>query len=146
MSTLSSFVLDRVWAREGAAGRLVWLALQPLAGLFGIGVRLRRGAYRIGLLRAVKAPIPVISVGNLTVGGVGKTPFALWLAEELLARGRRPAVVLRGYGGSARRPTVVARGGEVLTTVSIAGDEAVMLGKRFRGVVIVSRRRAEGHP
>jgi tetraacyldisaccharide 4'-kinase len=143
-SRLTSFLRERVWPRRGVAGTLAWVALRPLATLFGVGVRLRLGAYRLGVLRTAHATVPVVSVGNLVVGGAGKTPMTLWLAQALQGRGWRPAIVLRGYGGAARGPTVVADGGAVQATVAQVGDEAVMLGKRFSGVVAVSRRRAEG--
>src|SRR5262249_43040387 len=119
-------------------------ALLPASVVFGVLVRLRRAAYAVGLRRAASADIPVVSVGNLSVGGTGKTPFALWLAEELHQRGWKVAIVLRGYGGSDGGPSVVGRGGEALTSVAVAGDEAVMLAKRFEGVVITARERAAG--
>ena len=102
--------LEAVWERRGAAGQAGALALRPLSGLFGLGVGARGLAYRLGVLRARRAPVPVISVGNLAVGGTGKTPMTLWLACELRARGAKPAIVSRGYGGSARGVTVVSRG------------------------------------
>jgi len=144
VSGLKSFVRQRVWAREGIDGKLAWMALWPLSVLFGVAIRLRSGAYAIGIFRAAKAALPVVSVGNLSVGGAGKTPFSLWLAGELQRRGRHPAIVLRGYGGSARQATVVASEGSVLTTVEAVGDEAIMLGRRFSGVVVAARRRSEG--
>jgi tetraacyldisaccharide 4'-kinase len=79
--------------------RLVRTALAPAAAAFGAGVAIRNTLYDDGLLRVHAPPIPTISVGNLTVGGTGKTPIASFLAQELLRGGRRPAIVLRGYGG-----------------------------------------------
>jgi tetraacyldisaccharide 4'-kinase len=95
-------------------------------------------------LPARTAPIPVVSVGNLTVGGSGKTPLALWLAEELRLRGWRAAIVLRGYGGAAAGPLVAGRDQAALASVADAGDEAVMLAKRFGGMVVVARDRLAG--
>jgi tetraacyldisaccharide 4'-kinase len=74
------------------------LLLAPAERLFAAVVATRNGAYDRGLLAAERAAIPVVSVGNLTVGGVGKTPIAAWIARRLLGWGLGPAVVLRGYG------------------------------------------------
>jgi tetraacyldisaccharide 4'-kinase len=142
--TAVAWVRERVWRRRGPLGLVLWLSLWPLSLVFGAVVRLRRTAYAVGLGRPARAAIPVVSVGNLTVGGTGKTPFALWLAEQLQARGWRPAIVLRGYRGSEAGPLLVGRDGEVVATVSAAGDEAVMLAKRFSGVVVTARARAAG--
>jgi tetraacyldisaccharide 4'-kinase len=86
---------ERLWA--GQQSRLARLLLAPLAALFGLGVRLRNYLYDVRLLPVTTVPVPVLSVGNLTVGGSGKTPFAGWLVAELQERGRRPAVLHGGY-------------------------------------------------
>lgn len=144
MSTLSQTIRDVVWERRGVAGRIGRLALQPLAALFAVGVGLRDLGYRSGLLRSHVAGLPVVSVGNLTVGGTGKTPLTLWLARRLAARGYRVAILSRGYRGSATAPTVVSRGDGLEVPVELVGDEAAMLAKCFAGPVLVSRRRAAG--
>jgi tetraacyldisaccharide 4'-kinase len=74
-------------------------ALSPLALGYGAVVRLRNALYDTGALDARETAVPTVSVGNLSVGGTGKTPLASWAATELAARGHRPALVLRGYGG-----------------------------------------------
>jgi tetraacyldisaccharide 4'-kinase len=76
--------------------------LQPLGLLYGTVMRLRTGFYEYGLLRSRRLPGAVISVGNLTVGGTGKTPMVLWIAERLAAEGHRPAILTRGYRGLGR--------------------------------------------
>ena len=126
--------------------------LAPLGWLFGGVVRLRNSAYDRGLLAIRHLPVPVVSVGNLTVGGTGKTPLVAALARRLAARGRRPAVVLRGYGGrNARRPggpaLLVSRGkpGHLLADVDQAGDEALLLATILADVpVVVSAQRYHG--
>jgi tetraacyldisaccharide 4'-kinase len=78
---------------------LVRTALTPAAAVFGAGVAVRNRLYDSGVMAIHETAIPTISVGNLTVGGTGKTPIASYLAEQLRARGRQPAIVLRGYRG-----------------------------------------------
>jgi len=103
------------WQRDGLPARL----LAPLGQMFGRAGRLRR---RWTVAR--RAPLPVICVGNLTVGGAGKTPVALALAERLLARGERPHFVTRGYGGRARGPLQVD---PARHDCALVGDEALLL-------------------
>jgi tetraacyldisaccharide 4'-kinase len=141
--TLSERVRDTVWTRRGVAGQLGYLALRPLSSLFGLGVGLRGLGYRIGVLRTRRAPIPVVSVGNLAVGGTGKTPFTLWLARALAERGVRVAIVSRGYGGSASGVTVVSRGDGPEAEPEQVGDEPVMMAKGFAGPVITAARRID---
>lgn len=136
-------VRDVVWARRGAAGGAAWVALLPFSWLFGLGVALRNAAYRTGVFKCERAGAAVVSVGNLTVGGTGKTPLALWLARDLAADGTKVALVLRGYGGDAAGVTVVSDGGAVQASVEDAGDEAVMLAKCFNGAVLTARRRID---
>ncbi len=71
--------------------------LLPFSALYGGGVAVRNFGYDSGLLSVKKLPVPVISVGNISVGGSGKTPFVMLLVEKLLASGKKPAVLSRGY-------------------------------------------------
>ena len=108
----------------------------------------RAEAYRAGLLQREKAPIAVISVGNLVLGGSGKTPFVIYLAEMMLRRGLKPAVVSRGYRGSNRAPYLVVSDGVSngpLVDSSVSGDEPFLIASRLPSVpVLVGRRRI--HP
>lgn len=90
--------LESAWYGNG---RVPWWSW-PLAALYGGVVRLRGAFYRRGWLRAIRLPAPVIVIGNLSVGGTGKTPLTVAVAAELRVRGYRPGVVSRGYGGSQR--------------------------------------------
>jgi len=113
----------------------LWLA--PLSGLYGVLMSLRGLLYRIGLRHRVKVDVPVVVVGNLTVGGTGKTPLVAWLAGHLAASGLRVAIVSRGYGGRARgvtRVTVHSRPSEV-------GDEPLLLARRAQATVFIGRDR-----
>jgi tetraacyldisaccharide 4'-kinase len=94
----SRTLADRLWYGDGALASVSRIALAPLERLFGGVVGARDILYDAGWLPARETPIPVVSVGNLTVGGTGKTPIAAWIARELEARGAHPALILRGYG------------------------------------------------
>lgn len=141
---LAQQVQRTVWQKRGVAGRLTHAALLPLSLLFGVGVSVRNFGFRTGLLRTHTPGLPVISVGNLAVGGTGKTPFTLWLSRELRRRGLRVGIVLRGYKGRGSRVVVVSRGDGPQAAPEQVGDEAVMLAKCFPGPVITARRRLEG--
>ncbi len=98
MSTMRAW-LRRLWSGEaGASGVIASAVLFPLELLYSAAVRMRNRAYDLGVLPISEPPIPVISVGNLAVGGTGKTPLAGWLVSHLQDMGHRPALVTRGYG------------------------------------------------
>lgn len=91
--------LARWWAGEsGALGDLLRLLTLPLEGVYRAAIGARNLAYDAGLMPIVRLPVPVVSVGNLAVGGAGKTPVAAWIAAQLVARGHRPAMLHGGYG------------------------------------------------
>ncbi len=125
---------ERHWYRRS------WLslALAPLALVFGAGVRARRFAFRAGWRRVERLPVPVVVVGNLVVGGTGKTPLVLWLVDALRARGFLPGVVSRGYRGANAVPQAVAPGG----SAERFGDEPVLLAERSAAPVWIGRDRA----
>lgn len=131
----------KVWHRHGTGGRLAWLACLPLSVGFRAAVGVRNRLYAAGLLPCTRVAAAVVSVGNLTVGGTGKTPFVLWLAHALQARGHRVALVSRGHAGRERGVTLVGTGGRVEAGPDDVGDEAVMLARRFSGAVVVGRDR-----
>ncbi|HEV2130701.1 MAG TPA: tetraacyldisaccharide 4'-kinase [Longimicrobiaceae bacterium] len=91
--------IPRWWAGEGGVlGGVLDVALLPAEGLYRGIVALRNLGYERGGLRVVPSPLPVVSIGNISVGGAGKTPFAAWVARWYEEAGLRPAIVLRGYG------------------------------------------------
>jgi tetraacyldisaccharide 4'-kinase len=106
------------------------------AGLYGLGARGRRELYGRGLLRARRLPAPVVSVGNLTVGGTGKTPVTACLARELRRAGKRVAILSRGYGGQRREVTRVSDGERVLARPPAVGEEAYWLARALPGAAV----------
>lgn len=118
----------------------LWKALfWPPSLLYGAAVRLRARAYRRGFLETVRLPAPVFCIGNLTVGGTGKTPGVIWLTERLVKKGRKPAVITRGYGArSGGGVRVVSDGKGVLLPVDQAGDEPWLLSRRLPGVPVLA--------
>ncbi len=132
---------QKIWTRQGVLGVLGWLAAVPLSILFSFVVQVRNFLYEKGILRSEQLPLPTISVGNLTVGGTGKTPFVLWLARLLHAQHHRVAILSRGYKGQNKGVTTVGTDGRAQATPGEVGDEAVMLARTFSGVVLAGRDR-----
>ena len=114
------------------------LVLSPLSALYGAAVRTRLAAYERGLLRTARLPKPVISVGNITVGGTGKTPLVKWICRELAERGQKVCVLSRGYGREkASKRVVVSDGTAILATEPEAGDEPLLLAQQLLGSAAV---------
>jgi len=126
--------LEYFWYRI----RPAHLLLIPLSLLFAAATALRRWLYRAGVLHTDPLPVPLVVVGNITVGGTGKTPCVLWLVDRLVEHGYRPAIVTRGYGGSERLQEVRPD-----SSPASAGDEAILLARRSGVPVLVCRNRAQ---
>jgi tetraacyldisaccharide 4'-kinase len=132
--------IESQWARIGPAAIL----LLPLTAAFAAVTFARRALYRAGLLKAWRARVPVVVVGNITVGGSGKTPLVIAIVECLRAAGMSPGVVSRGYGAvppSAEDPLGVVRVFPGITTPERAGDEPVLIAERCGVPVFVSTDR-----
>ena len=112
--------------------------LMPLSVVFGVVAALRRGLFRWGIKKAVQVPVPVVVVGNLIVGGAGKTPATLALVEGLKRKGWHPGIVSRGYGGASEVAAVHTH-----SDPAIVGDEPVLLAWRSGVPVFVGRQRAQ---
>lgn len=131
-STLES-TLTRAWLRRGPLAIL----LLPVALLFGLLSRLRRLLFRRGLKKAERLPVPVIVVGNIFIGGTGKTPLTIWLADNLRAAGLRPGVISRGHGGQEGAALAVTPQSDPRDV----GDEPLLIAARAGCPVVVGRRR-----
>jgi tetraacyldisaccharide 4'-kinase len=110
------------------------------AALYWGVTRLRGSLYDLGIFRSYRSRIPVISIGNVTVGGNGKTPLALYLAAELAARGWRPVILSRGYGGRFKGPQRVS----ATNRVEDVGDEPLLMAQTGDSPVYIARSRAAG--
>jgi tetraacyldisaccharide 4'-kinase len=116
----------------------------PLSALYGKALGVRARWYASGRLESHALPRPSISVGNLTFGGTGKTPFVEFLARRLRFEGWRPAILSRGYGRRSRGVVVVGAGDGALVSADEGGDEPVALARATSGVfVVVAERRVE---
>jgi tetraacyldisaccharide 4'-kinase len=125
--------LNKFW--YGGVSPPWWM--RPLSGLYAGISSLRRSAYALHLARSTRLSCPVVVVGNLTVGGTGKTPLVSWLAGQLIELGFKPGVVTRGYGGSNRAARIV----QASDNSDKVGDEAILLARRSRVPVATGRNR-----
>lgn len=122
--------------------RMAFRIGRPLTPLYAGMMRLRAEAYERGWLARERLPVPVVSIGNLTMGGTGKTPMVIQVVRQLQALGRRPAVVSRGYGGRAGGSVnLVSDGERILLAAAEAGDEPRLLAESLPGVAVVTGAR-----
>ena len=111
-----------------------------LSMLYGLGTRARNALYDRGILRVHRVGVPVLSVGNLTAGGSGKTPLVLALVDQVRLLGWSPVVLSRGYGGTLRGPHLV----QARDRPELVGDEPLMMARRDRCPVVIARDRVLG--
>ncbi|UDG81468.1 Tetraacyldisaccharide 4'-kinase [Candidatus Profftia lariciata] len=129
-------MIERIWFGKSC----IYLFLLPFSFLYGLISCIRKFCYRVSWLQSWRAPCPVIVVGNLTVGGSGKTPIVIWLVEQLQAKGLRIGVVSRGYGGySEHYPILLNKN----TSTDQAGDEPVLIYQRTHAIVAVAPKRSD---
>ncbi len=126
--------LLRVWSTRGVAA----CALFPVSLVFRLLTALRRSAYACGLLKSARLPVPVIVVGNIFIGGTGKTPLTIWLVQALQQAGFRPGVISRGYGAKNSAPCIV----NAMSIASEVGDEPMLIALHAQVPVMVGRNRA----
>ncbi len=123
----------------------VFAVLKFISLFYSLIVRARVWFYQKNIFEVRRLPVPVISVGNLTLGGTGKTPMTIWVAQKLLANGRQPAILSRGYQAKTRKQIeIVSDGNNILIGPELSGDEPAMMARRLKGVpVIISKDRYE---
>jgi tetraacyldisaccharide 4'-kinase len=119
--------------------------LSLISKIYGWGIKLRSAMYDLGLIRQKKLPCRVVSIGNLSVGGTGKTPMTVYLAQMLQGLGLKPAVVSRGYKGDLEKTGgVISDGEKLFADAQKAGDEPFMMAQILKGIpVLVGRNRFE---
>lgn len=128
------------WLQKQWTGYSIWhFVLLPFSVIFLTLITVRKCLFRWGVLSSTKLPVPVIVVGNITLGGTGKTPLVIWLVEQLLTSGLKPGIISRGYGGSVSDDLEVFAD----SSPNRVGDEPLLLTKRTQAPVFVGANRAE---
>ena len=127
-------VLLTAWQRRGVIACLLW----PLSFIFNLLIVTRLALYALGIFRITILPVPVIVVGNIFVGGTGKTPLVIWIIQLLQEQGWKPAVISRGYGSSAQQVRAVEKNSHA----NEVGDEPLLIAKRTGVPVFIGRDRA----
>ncbi len=126
------------WLQDQWRTTTAWhFLLVPLSWLFALASGLRRLLYRLAILRSQRLPVPVVVIGNISVGGTGKTPLVVWLAHQLIERGWRPGIISRGYGGAVSSPREVGPRDDV----NLSGDEPLLLAETLPCPVWTGRNR-----
>ena len=126
--------LTRNWLRRGPLACALW----PVSLVFRLLSGVRTALFRAGVLKSSRLPVPVVVVGNIYIGGTGKTPLTIWLVQALQAAGMKPGVISRGFGSSEQG----ARAVSATSTPAQVGDEPLLIKQRTGAPVMVGRDRA----
>src|SRR5512147_1362343 len=146
---MASSMVRGVWERRGFRGKLLGVLLYPASMAYAVIVQLRNWFFTRGWIKSVRLPRPVISVGNLTVGGTGKTPTCLWLAGELRRQGLKVAILSRGYRRKESQPVILQPnklGSDIAqneSELAKAGDEPLMMARLYEQTVGVGADRVQ---
>lgn len=130
-------VLSAAWQRRGLLACLLW----PLSLLFGLVAMLRRSSYAAGWQTSTRLPVPVIVVGNIFVGGTGKTPLTIWLVQALRQAGYVPGVISRGYAAHSGAGQSAVQHVSETSLAAEVGDEPLLIAGRAQCPVVVGRNR-----
>ncbi len=132
-------ILDKLWHKQGRAGRFLYPFFYPLSLVYGFWVKQRTSLYRRGALPSYSSPVRVVSIGNISVGGSGKTPLAIYISKILSDMGYRVTVLSRGYKGSKKkRINLVSNGKEIFLSPAEAGDEPFLIASKLKGVPVIT--------
>ena len=129
---LQTWLLER-WQKRGVFACMLW----PLSRLFQFLVTFRFGLFMLGYKPQTRLPVPVVVVGNIFVGGTGKTPLVIWLVKQLQAAGWHPGVISRGYGAHAEHVTLL----DAQSSAAVVGDEPLLITQHTLAPVAVGRDR-----
>lgn len=146
---MSSSVVRGVWERSGFRGKLLAFLLYPASLGYAVIVQLRNLFFTRGWIKSVRLPRPVVSIGNLTVGGTGKTPTCLWLAAELRRHGLKVAILSRGYRRKETQPVILQPSrlnsdiAQNEAELAMAGDEPLMMARLYEQTVGVGADRVQ---
>ena len=137
--------VEQVKTRIRVKSWLTTMAFSPLSFIWEWVYRIRRSFFEYGVFKKTTFKVPVISVGNLSFGGTGKTPTIIWLAEWMISQGLTPVVLTRGYKGLLEHSSGLLKSGQKFRLNPIDyGDEPLMISNKMsRGAVIVGKKRAE---
>jgi tetraacyldisaccharide 4'-kinase len=113
--------------------------------IYGLIIKIRNTLYDLNYFKSHTFHKPIISIGNITAGGTGKTPLVIYIARIILNQGRKPGIISRGYGRKSKGMIIVHDGNKMLVDVNKAGDEPFLIGEKLKNVpIIVSNNRYEG--
>lgn len=127
-------LVNKIWYQR----HFLAYALLPFSGLYYLIITIRKALYKLGIKKITKFKVPVIIVGNITVGGTGKTPLVIWLAEFLRQQGFKPGIISRGYGGkNITYPYVVTPNSDAAQV----GDEPLLIARRTKCTVVIAPKR-----
>ena len=104
--------------------------------IYGLIIKIRNKLYDLHYIKSHSFNKPIISIGNITAGGTGKTPLVIYIATLIINQGKKPGIISRGYGRKSKGKIIVHDGKEMLVDVNMAGDEPFLIGKKLKNVPI----------
>ncbi|MEN6622385.1 MAG: tetraacyldisaccharide 4'-kinase [Smithella sp.] len=134
-------IWQRIWHEDGTSGLYIpaRAILYVASFIYRLIISLRNWFYNYNFFKEIRLPCPVISVGNITVGGTGKTPCVIWLARMLQEQGFKPAILSRGYGGTSKKPAnVISNGRNIVSSSLESGDEPYLIALSLKSIPVIT--------